>query len=141
MGILGSTSAIFSRTVRLNKKFSCKTTPTCRRNQSGSTMAKSTPSISTRPDSGTYNRCTNLVKVLLPEPEPERPTIPIISLGWHLKLILFNTGARLGAYLKMTFSNNTCPFISGKVARFGLYPGSEGEFKTSPKRCSEIFAC
>lgn len=51
--------------------------------------------MSTRPDSGTYNRCINLVKVLLPD--PERPTMPITSPDLHPKLILFKTGALLAA--------------------------------------------
>jgi hypothetical protein len=46
-GIAGSESAMFSWMVRLNSRFSCSTTPMCRRSQAGSTWARSIPSIST----------------------------------------------------------------------------------------------
>ena len=49
----GSASAMLSRTVRLNSTFSCSTTPIWRRSQAMSTIARSTPSTSTRPLSGT----------------------------------------------------------------------------------------
>ena len=65
---------MFSRTERLNRTFSCSTTPIWRRSQAGSSTARSMPSISTRPLSGTYRRWTSLAIVLLPE--PEGPTMP-----------------------------------------------------------------
>src|SRR5438132_14071632 len=74
MGMPGSARAILSRTDRLNKKFSCKTTPTCRRSQVGSTWAISMPSINTRPPSGMHRRWMSLAMVLFPD--PERPTMP-----------------------------------------------------------------
>src|SRR5881227_744574 len=39
IGMVLSTSAMFSRTERLNRMFSCSTTPICRRSQAGSTGA------------------------------------------------------------------------------------------------------
>src|SRR6516164_5431791 len=45
----GSASAMLSRTERLNRTFSCNTTPICRRSQAVSTMARSVPSTRTRP--------------------------------------------------------------------------------------------
>ena len=53
MGMAGSASAMFSRTERLNSTFSCRTTPIWRRSHAGSAMARSMPSIRTRPLSGT----------------------------------------------------------------------------------------
>src|SRR4051794_26224640 len=50
IGMAGSASAILSRTERLNSTFSCRTTPTWRRSQAGSAMARSIPSTSTRPN-------------------------------------------------------------------------------------------
>lgn len=78
-GAAGFVRAMLSRMERLNSVFSCSTTPICCRSEVVSTMAMSCPSISTRPRSGTYRRCTSLVSVLLPD--PERPTMPITSPG------------------------------------------------------------
>ena len=51
-------------------------TATERRSSSGSTVAVSTPSQSTRPWSGRYSRHSSLARVVLPEPfSPTRATI------------------------------------------------------------------
>ena len=51
-GIADWAKAMFSCTVRLNSRLSCRTTPMCRRSQAGSTWLKSAPSNRTWPSFG-----------------------------------------------------------------------------------------
>ncbi|MNT30606.1 hypothetical protein D3C72_1664100 [compost metagenome] len=94
MDSAGSLRAMLSRTERLNRIFSCSTTPIWRRSEAVSMTAISCPSISTLPRSGIYRRCASRVKVLLPE--PERPTMPITSPGAMAIDTLRSTSAASG---------------------------------------------
>lgn len=80
MGAAGSVMAMFSRTERLNSKFSLQhhahlAAQLCRVNQTDINVINQDTA-----EFGYIRRsCTNLVRVLLPE--PDRPTMPITSPG------------------------------------------------------------
>ena len=74
----GREKATFSRMVPSKRKVSCRTTPRWRRYESSLTVARSTPSTTTRPAVGVWKAQTRPIIVDLPAPEgPTRAvTVP-----------------------------------------------------------------
>ena len=68
----GRPKLMFSATVPENRKFSCMTITTTRRSWASLSSSRPTPSIVTRPSSGSYRRASSRAIVVLPT--PVRPT-------------------------------------------------------------------